>query len=105
MIRTLLLEREGCIVVSASEVPELRARLLGHSFDLVLICQSITAEESESAVEFAREHAPSARLLAMFTSVDKCIPGQADVILDAHAGPEAFIETVKRMLSSVGRSL
>ena len=42
----------------------------------------------------------------MFTSVGKCIPDHADVLLDAHAGPKVFIETTQRMLATAaGRSL
>lgn len=106
MTRTLLLQRAGCKVLSASNIPEFRACLLSQPFDLILLCQSISGEECESAAEFAREYAPSARLLLMFTRVGKCMPDHADVLLDAHAGPKVFLETAQRMLaSSVGRAL
>ena len=100
LTRTLLLEREGCTVLSASKIPDFRTCLLSRSFDLILLCQSISAEECESAADFAREHAPLARLLVMFTRVGKCIPDHADVLLDAQAGPRAFIETAQRMLAN-----
>ena len=104
LTRTLLLGREGCSVMSASEMPDFRAFLLSRPFDLVIVCQSITAEECASAADFVREHAPSARLLMMFAR-DERIPGQADVLLDAHAGPKAFVETATRMLAFAGRTL
>ena len=100
LTRTLLLERDGFTVMSASEMREFRACLLRRSFDLILLCQSLSAEECESAADFAREHAPSARLLVMFTRIGKCIPDHADVLLDAHAGPKVFLETAQRMLTS-----
>ena len=96
MTRTLLLERAGCTVIGAANLQEFRTRLLSQPVDLILLCQSISAEECESAANFAREHAPSARLLLMFTRIGKCVPDQADVLLDAHAGPRVFVETAQR---------
>lgn len=106
MTRTLLLERAGCVVDSASNLPEFRALLLSQPFKLILLCQSISPEECDSATQFAKEYAPSARLLLMFTRIGKCVPDQADVLLDAHAGPKVFLETAQRMLAnSAGHSL
>lgn len=100
LTRQLLLEREGCTVVNSSSMAQFRACVLSQSFNLIMLCQSITAEECEAACRFKQEHAPSARLLLMFTSVGKCMPEYADVLLDAHAGPRVFIETTQRMLAN-----
>ena len=106
MTRTLLLQRAGCTVVGASNLTEFRALLRSQPFELILLCQSISAEECDAAASYGREYAPSARLLLMFTRIGKCIPDQADVLLDAHAGPKIFLETAQRMLSNAaGHSL
>jgi hypothetical protein len=106
MTRTLLLQRTGCTVMGATNLQEYRALLLSRPFDLILICQSVSADECGLAAQFAKEYAPSARLLLMFTRIGKCVIDQADVLLDAHAGPKVFVETAQRMLShSVGNSL
>ena len=100
MTRRLMLEHEGCKVATSSSLPEFRACLLRHSFDLILLCQSISPEDCEAASQWRREHAPLTRLLLMFTRVDKWMPEHADVLLDARAGPKAFLETARRMLAS-----
>ena len=105
MTRMLLLQRAGCEVAGANSLQEFRACILRQSFDLILICQSMSSEECEAASSFAREFAPSARLLVLFTRIGKCIPEQADVLLDAHAGPRVLVETAQRMLGSSGQSL
>ena len=97
--RRLLLEREGCNVVTASNIPEFRACVRSQAFDLILLCQSISPSECESAAQFAREHAPSARLLLMFNRIGKCMPEHADVLLDSLAGPKAFLQTAQRLLT------
>lgn len=102
--RRLLLEREGCTVITASNIPEFRACLMSQTFDLILLCQSITGPECASAAQFAREHAPSARLLMMFNRVGNCMPEHADVLLDSLAGPKVFLQTAHRMLAGAAAS-
>jgi hypothetical protein len=98
--RQLLLEREGCLVHVVRWVKEFRACVLGQAFELILLCQSLSPDECESASKFAREYAPTTRLLLMFTRVGKCIPEHADVLLDSLAGPKVFVETARRMLAT-----
>ncbi len=97
--RQLLLEKSGHSVVCATNTSEFRTLVLRTTFDLILLCQSISSEECESASRFAREYAPEARLLLMFVRVGKCVPDHADVLLDAQAGPKVFLETTQRILT------
>ena len=98
--RMLLLQRAGCKVSCASNLQDFQTCILSQQFDLIMICQSMSAEECDAATRLAREFAPTARVLLMFTRIGKCVPEQADVMLDAHAGPRVLVETAQRMLSS-----
>jgi hypothetical protein len=98
--RQLLLERDGCQVHVVRWAKEFRTCVLGQTFELILLCQSLSPDECESAAKFAQEHAPTTRLLLMFTRVGKCIPEHADVLLDSLSGPKVFVETARRMLAS-----
>ncbi len=98
--RQLLLERNACVAVVVTTIQEFRACVLSRAFQLVLLCQSLSADECETSAQFSQEHAPSTRLLLMFTRVGKCIPEHADVLLDSLAGPKVFIETTRRMLDN-----
>ena len=97
--RQLLLERNGCEVSVVRTFQDFCMHVRDRAFDLILLCQSLSADECELASRFAQERAPSARLLLMFTRVGSSIPGHADVLLDSLAGPKVFIETARRMLA------
>lgn len=98
--RKWLLAAAGCESIIATTLTEYREMLLSHPLSLIILCQTASSDECNSATSFAAKHLPQAQLLVMFSRSAKCEPEQEYVMLDTMAGPEAFLKTTQRMLEN-----
>jgi len=66
MTRVMILERAGHKVVPALSEQQVRDVCEGHTFDVAVIGQAITAPEKVRIFHVVRESCPSARVLELF---------------------------------------
>jgi hypothetical protein len=96
--RKWLLERDGYDVIPVATETEFRQRICEKQADLVVFCHTLTTAECERSVQFTEEHCPGARYLRLFAAqVTSQLPVD-HVTLAISDGPEAFIQTVHKML-------
>ncbi len=98
--RKWLLGTINCHSMVVTSLAECRRAMLAEAFQLVVLCQTLSLEECKSISEFSAEHCPDAPLLIMFSRHTSCVPRQDYVVLDAMAGPEAFVQTTGRILAN-----
>ncbi|MGI4853454.1 MAG: hypothetical protein ACRYF4_05310 [Janthinobacterium lividum] len=97
--RKWLLARLECQCITVSTLAKYRQETLQGDLYLVILCQTLTSDEGVSASAFAAEHLPHIPLLVMFSRHFGYEPNQHYVLLDAASGPDAFLQTTKRMLA------
>ena len=98
LTRQWLLEKSKCRVLGAMSQPELLERLRQTHVDLVVLCQTLTADECRAALALAQEHSPATRCLVMyFTRAHWMWEGQASY-LSSNQSPADFMRTVQQML-------
>ena len=96
--RQWLLEREHYTVLGVMSQGDFRVEICRTTVDLVLLCQTLSAEECRNATNFAAEHAPAARFAVLRTSRNKATPDGDAVVVDVSNGPADFLCTIGRML-------
>lgn len=97
--RTWLLAKLACQCTAVSSLADFRRTVLEGDLRLVILCQTLTNEEGLSASVFASEYLHDVQMLMMFSRHFGFEPVQDYVLLDASAGPDAFMQTTKRMLA------
>ena len=103
--RKSLLSTIGCNCLVITTLAASKEALLSGSFDLFILCQTLSGDECTSASQFVEEHRPGIPLLIMFARHARCEPHQQFVVLDASSGPEAFLHTAGRLLAQSDASM
>jgi hypothetical protein len=96
--RRVLLTRYA--VVAVSSVDALHEQPATTSFDVLVLCHTLSAKEISRAIRLARERWPGIRILsisALYTS--SVVPG-ADAVLGGLAGPRAMLSVVANLLAT-----
>ena len=96
--RRRILEISGCPVVAASTELEFQAEVCFGSPGVIVICQTVQADEGIVAAALAERHRPAVPLLLIYVQRRKFTPQQDHVFFQAGEGPRAFAATVFRML-------
>ena len=91
-------------VEGAGRFVEAKALLSRQSFDLIVLCHSLTASECEQLAALAREQNPRPQLLAMSASSRTNIKPWADKQLGVDAGPYGLVKKCAEMLGFVLKS-
>ncbi len=98
--RQMLLEQNGCFLLCAMSVSEVRERLRWRHVDLIVLCQTLSAEECAGATRWMREYSPDGHCLSMHVTEAKPAAVTECELLRASDGPLAFARTVNRLLKS-----
>lgn len=85
-------------VRGAGRFNEARTLLTSNTFDLVVLCHSLTPDECERLALLARELAPRCQVLAMSASSHASIKPWADKQLGVDAGPYGLLKKCAEML-------
>ena len=86
------------VVQGAGRFTEARALLMNSSFDLVILCHSLTDNECERLAMLAHERTPQPLILAMNASSRAGIKPWADNQLGVDAGPYGLVKKCAEML-------
>ena len=91
-------------VRGAGRFVEARSLLTSNSFDLIVLCHSLTADECERLASMARERAPRCQVLAMSSTSGGSVKPWADKQLGVDAGPYGLLKKCAEMLGFVLKS-
>jgi len=91
-------------VKGAGRFAEARTLLTSNTFDLIVLCHSLTADESERLAAIAHERAPRCQVLAMSASSRGAIKPWPDRQLGVDAGPYGLLKKCAEMLGFVLKS-
>ena len=91
-------------VRGAGRFVEARSLLTSNSFDLIVLCHSLTADECERLASMARERAPRCQVLAMSSTSRGSVKPWADKQLGVDAGPYGLLKKCAEMLGFVLKS-
>lgn len=92
------------LVEGAGRFTEARAMLNSKSFDLIVLCHSLTSTECEQLAMLARKQVPRPQVLAMGASSRASINPWADKQLGVDAGPYGLVKKCAEMLGFVLKS-
>lgn len=91
-------------VRGAGRFNEARALLTSNKFDLVILCHSLTPDESERLAGMAHQLSPRCQVLAMSASSRGMLRPWADRQLGVDAGPYGLLKKCAEMLGFVLKS-
>lgn len=74
--------------------------VIAEHFDLILFCHSLSDEQRDTAVVFARKNWPNAKLLGISEMDTEWRRGIFDAEVGAWEGPDALLRSVEQLLSS-----
>lgn len=97
--REWILEKEGYRVRNALSAKEFRTAFLADVPNVLLLCQTLDAEDCDRATEFAAEHAPGTRCIVLFSNLGGWTLERDHVLLRSNDGPKTFLETIKRVVN------
>jgi len=94
--RSLILQRAGYNVCTASTLDEITGLLPQPAIDVMLLCHSLSTEECNKALEVTHERWPQIQTIALISGSSGCAPDSADAIMNATDGPAKLITEVSK---------
>jgi len=91
-------------VESAGRISEAEGLVRKHSFDLIVLCDSLSFDEGKQLAHKVRQVNPSAMVLAMNSTDNTDVKTWADKQLELDAGPFGLVKACATMLGYVLRS-
>ncbi len=82
-------------VVSVGSLEELGALPSTSAFDILLLCHSLTTQESAAATQIARHRWPGSKILALTCLGSECAEVGADLDLSALDGPVGLLNAIQ----------
>ena len=100
--RKLVLEHAGFDVTVAVEMQAAKEKLAARTFDLFILCHSLSLRNCEEALALTHSLPPGMKNLILSTALSGCSGGAGDVTLSAFADPRTLIETVSQLSAKAG---
>jgi len=97
--RSLILERAGFRVHTASSIPDLQQLLSEPAMDVMVLCHSLSHQDCDEALLLAHEHWPDIQTIALVTGSSDCGSTFTDSMMQASEGPARLIDTVRNLLN------
>jgi hypothetical protein len=98
MTRRLLLEQAGFHVFTTQKFSDAMQLVMHQDISLLILCQSLGADERKGVLATIRAIHPSTRILTMQADQIISFIEPNERILDALEGPEVFLKTIHRLL-------
>ena len=95
--RRWVLERAGYRVLTAQALAEAKHFAATEPVSVLLLCHSLSAQDSENALEAADTIRPEMRRLLITANTHVCTARHEDHILSAFDGPQALIAAVQEL--------
>jgi len=97
--RSLILEKAGFHVRTASSLPDIHQLLSEPSMDIMLLCHSLSNQECNEALSITHERWPRIQTIALISGSSGCGSDSADVVMESTEGPAKLISAVRKHLN------
>jgi DNA-binding NtrC family response regulator len=97
--RSLILEKAGFHVRTASSLPDIQQLLSEPSIDVMLLCHSLTTQDCDQALIITHDRWPQIQTIALVSGSSDCGSQSVDTVLEATEGPAKLISAVRRHLN------
>jgi hypothetical protein len=97
--RSLILEKAGYHVRTASSLPEIRQLPSEPTMDMMVLCHSLTAQDCAQALIITHERWPRIQTVALVSGSSGCGSEGADTVMEATEGPAKLISAVRSRLN------
>ncbi len=85
--RSLILERAGFHVHTASSLPDIQQLHSEPSMDVMLLCHSLSRQECDEALIIAQKRWPQIQTIVLVSGSSDCGSSSADAVMEATDGP------------------
>ncbi len=92
--RSLILEKAGFHVRTASSLPEISQLLSEPTMDVMLLCHSLSTEECDEALAMTQQRWPRIQTISMLSGSSGCASQPTDAVMNAADGPAKLIREV-----------
>ena len=92
--RSLILEKAGFRVRTASSLPDLHQLLAEPTMDVLLLCHSLSTEECNQALAMTQERWPRIQSISLLSGGSGCHSEATDAVMNASDGPAKLIQEV-----------
>jgi DNA-binding response OmpR family regulator len=99
--RTMVLENAGFQVFSAISSDGAESIMKSGEVALVVLCHSLSEQQCEAALDFAKRQRPALNTLVLTASGSPCSERTTGAVLSAFDGPRKLVETVQDLLDCV----
>jgi len=86
-------------VECAGRLPEVAAMIESQSYDLILLCYSLRAEECRQIHRLVRTRSPQTQILALTEGSDGCAEAYSDSQMPVGEGPYALLKKIAVMIA------
>jgi DNA-binding NtrC family response regulator len=94
--RSLILEKAGYHVRTASSLPDIHQLLSEPSMDVLLLCHSLSTEECDQALAMTQERWPHIQTISLLSGSSGCTSELTDGVMNATDGPAKLIKEVSK---------
>jgi CheY-like chemotaxis protein len=94
--RSLILEKAGFRVRTASSLPDLHQLLAEPAMDVLLLCHSLSTAECDAALTMTQDRWPKIQTISMLSGSSGCAAEPTDAVMNAADGPAKLIQEVIR---------
>jgi CheY-like chemotaxis protein len=99
--RSLILEKAGFRVRTASSLPDLHQLLAEPAMDVLLLCHSLSTAECDAALTMTQDRWPKIQTISLVSGSSGCNSQPTDAIMHASDGPAKLIQEVCKHLQYV----
>jgi DNA-binding NtrC family response regulator len=100
LTRRLLLEKAGFRVFTTLELSDAMQLVMHQDIALLVLCQSLRADERQGILATIRAIHPTTKILIMQSEQLVSVIEPHEEIVDTLEGPEGFLTTIHRMLDA-----
>jgi DNA-binding NtrC family response regulator len=97
--RSLILEKAGFRVRTASSLPDIQKLLSEPSMDVMLLCHSLSTQDCSEALIITHDRWPRIQTIALVSGSSNCGSDSVDSVLEATEGPAKLISAVRQHLN------
>jgi DNA-binding response OmpR family regulator len=97
--RSLILEKAGFRVLTASSLPDIQRLLSEPTMDVMVLCHSLSPQDCNDALRITHERWPHIQTVALVSGSSNCGSQVADTVMDATDGPVKLISAVRNRLN------
>jgi DNA-binding NtrC family response regulator len=94
--RSLILEKAGFRVRTASCLPDLHQLLSEPTMDVMLLCHSLSTAECDEALAMTTQRWPRIQTISLLSGSSGCNSQPTDAIMNATDGPAKLVQEVSK---------